>query len=63
MAAPGSTRHLEISLAALRPSSSKEDRFPSSRLPGSQLPPEVSGIADSVSDDLAELSVASDATA
>jgi hypothetical protein len=55
-AAPGSTRHLEISLAAIRPSCSKEDKVPSSRLQESQLPPEVSGIADSMSDDLAELS-------
>jgi hypothetical protein len=60
IAAPGSTRHLEISLAAIRPSYSKEDRIPSSRLQGSQLPPEVSGMADSVSDDLAELLAASD---
>jgi hypothetical protein len=45
MAAPGSTRHLEISLAAIHPSCSNEDRIPSSRLQGSQLPPEVSGMA------------------
>jgi hypothetical protein len=60
MAAPGTTRHLEISLAAIRPSCSNEDRIPSSRLQGSQLPPKVSGMADSVSDDRAELSAASD---
>jgi hypothetical protein len=58
--APGSTRHLEISLAAIRPSCSNEDRVSSSRLQGSQLPPEVSGMVDSVSDDRAELSAASD---
>jgi hypothetical protein len=62
-AAPESTRHLESSLAAIRPSCSKEDKVPSSRLQGSQLPPEVSGIADSVSDDLAEFLAASDAAA
>jgi hypothetical protein len=32
-------------------------------LQGSQLPPEVSGIADSVSDDLAEFPAASDVAA
>jgi hypothetical protein len=63
IAAPGSTRHLEISLAAIRPSRSKEDRVPSSKLQGSQLPLEVSGIADSVSVDRAELSAASDVVA
>jgi hypothetical protein len=60
IAAPGSTCHLEISLDAIRPSYSNEDRVSSSRLQGSQLPPEVSGMADSVSDDRAELSAASD---
>jgi hypothetical protein len=60
IAAPGSTCHLEISLAAIRPSCSNEDRIPSSRLQGSQLPPKVSGMADSVSDDRIELSAASD---
>jgi hypothetical protein len=63
IATPGSTRHLEISLVAIRPSYSKEDRVPSSKLQGSQLPPEVSGIADSVSVDRAELSAASDVAA
>jgi hypothetical protein len=58
--APGSTRHLEISLATICPSYSNEDRVSSSRLQGSQLPPEVSGMANSVSDDRAELSAASD---
>jgi hypothetical protein len=58
--APGSTHHLEISLAATRPSHSNEDRVYSSRLQGSQLPPEVSGMVDSVSDDRAEPSAASD---
>jgi hypothetical protein len=62
-AALGSTRHLKISLAAISPSCSKEDKVSSSRLQGSQLPPEVSGIADSVSDDFAEFVVASDVAA
>jgi hypothetical protein len=62
-AAPESTRHLEISLAAIRPSCPKEDKVSSSRLQGSQLPPEVSGIVDSMSNDLAEFSAASDAAA
>jgi hypothetical protein len=62
-AMPESTRHLEISLAAIRPSFSKEDKVSSSRLQGSQLPPEVSGIEDSVSDDLAEFSAASNTAA
>jgi hypothetical protein len=60
IAALGSTCHLEISLAAICPSCSKEDRVPSSRLQGSQLPPEVSGMADSMLDDTAELLAASD---
>jgi hypothetical protein len=47
-------------LAAIHPFYSNEDRVPSSRLQGSQLPPEVSGMVDSVSDDRAELSAASD---
>jgi hypothetical protein len=42
-AAPESTRHLEISLAAISPSCSKEDKVSSSRLQGSRLSPEVSG--------------------
>jgi hypothetical protein len=58
--APGSTRHLEISLAAMRPSCSKEDRISSFTLQGSQSPPEVSGIADSVSEDRAEPSATLD---
>jgi hypothetical protein len=62
-AALESTRRLEISLAAISPSCSKEDKVSSSRLQGSQLPPEVSGIADSVSDDLAEFPAALDAAA
>jgi hypothetical protein len=33
------------------------------KLQGSQLPPDVSGIADSVSDDLAEFQVTSDVAA
>jgi hypothetical protein len=60
IAAPGSTRHLEISLAAMRPSCSKEDIISSFMLQGSQSPPEVSGIADSVSEDHVEPSAASD---
>jgi hypothetical protein len=63
VAAPGSTRHLEISLAAISPSCSKEDKVSSSKLQGSQLPPKVSGIVDSVSDDLAEFAAASDVLA
>jgi hypothetical protein len=43
----GSTRHLEISLAAICPSCSIEDKTSSSKLHGSQLPPEALGIADS----------------
>jgi hypothetical protein len=62
-AAPESTRHLEISLATIRPSCSKEDKVSSSRLQGSQQPPEVLGIADSVSDDFAKFSAALDAAA
>jgi hypothetical protein len=50
-------------LAAISPSCSKEDKISSSRLQGSQLPPEDSGIADSVSDDLAEFPAASDVAA
>jgi hypothetical protein len=60
IAAPGSTRHLEISLAAMRPSCSKEDRISSFILQESQSPPEVSGMADSVSEDRAEPSAALD---
>jgi hypothetical protein len=60
IAAPGSTRHLEISLAAMRPSCSKEDRISSFMLQESQFPPEVSGMADSISEDHAEPSAASD---
>jgi hypothetical protein len=56
----GSTRHLEISLAAIRPSYSKEDRVSSFIWQDSQLPPEVSGIADSISEDRTEPSAASD---
>jgi hypothetical protein len=63
MAAPVSTRHLEIALAAISPSCSREDRVSSSRLQGSQLPPKVLGMTDSVSDDLAELTAAPDAVA
>jgi hypothetical protein len=63
VAAPGSTRHLEISLAAISPSCSKEDKVSLSKLQGSQLPPKVLGIADSVSDDLAEFAAASDVPA
>jgi hypothetical protein len=58
--APGSTRHLEISLVAMRPSCSKEDRISSFMVQGSQSPPEVSGMADSVSEERAEPSAASD---
>jgi hypothetical protein len=50
-------------LAAINPSCSKEDKISSSRLQGSQLPPEVLGIADFVSDDLAEFPVALDVAA
>jgi hypothetical protein len=49
VAALGSTSYLEISLAAISPSCSIEDKTSSSRLQGSQLPPETSGIADFVS--------------
>jgi hypothetical protein len=63
VATPGSTRHLEISLAAISPSCSKEDKVSSSRLQGSQLPPKVSSIVDSVSDDLPEFPTASDVAA
>jgi hypothetical protein len=63
VAAPESTRHLEISLAAIHPSCSKEDKVSSLRLQGSQLPPKVSGIANFVSEDLAEFLAASDAAA
>jgi hypothetical protein len=49
IAALGSTRHLEISLATISPSCTIEDKMSSSRLQGSHLPPEVSGIADSIS--------------
>jgi hypothetical protein len=59
----GSTRHLEISLAAIKPSCSREDKISSFRLQVSQLPPEVLGIADSMSDDLPEFPVASDVAA
>jgi hypothetical protein len=48
IAALGSTRHLEISLAAINPSCSIEDKMSLSRLQGSHLPPEVSVIADSI---------------
>jgi hypothetical protein len=58
-----STRHLEIALDATSPSCSREDKVSSSRLQGSQLPPEVLGMADSVFDDLAKLAAASDAAA
>jgi hypothetical protein len=58
--APGSTRHLEISLVAMWPSCSKEDRISSVMLQGSQSPPEVLGMADSVSEDRAEPSGALD---
>jgi hypothetical protein len=50
-------------LAAINPSCSKEDKISSFRLQGSQLPPEVLGIADSVSDNLAEFPVALDVSA
>jgi hypothetical protein len=50
-------------LAGINPSCSKEYKVSSSRLQGSQLPPEVSGIADFVSDDLAEFPAASDIAA
>jgi hypothetical protein len=60
----GSTRHLEISLAAISPSCSIEDKTSSSKLHGSQLPPEASGIADSVSaEDSTEFVVSWDAMA
>jgi hypothetical protein len=59
----GSTRHFEISLATISPSRSKEDKISSSKLQESQLPPDVSGIADSVSVDLVELPAASDVAA
>jgi hypothetical protein len=59
----GSTRHFEISLAAINPSCSSEDKISSSKLQGSRLPPDVSGIADSKSIDLAEFPVASDVMA
>jgi hypothetical protein len=49
IAALGSTRHLEIALAAINPSCSKEDKISSLRLQGSQLPLEEWGLADSVS--------------
>jgi hypothetical protein len=49
IAALVSTRHLEISLAAISPSCSIEDKMSSSRLQGSHLPSDVSGIADSIS--------------
>jgi hypothetical protein len=42
------------------PSCSKEDRISSFMLQESQSPPEVSGMADSVSEDRAEPSAASD---
>jgi hypothetical protein len=45
----GSTHHLEIALAAINPSRSKEDKISSFRLQESQLPPKESGVADSVS--------------
>jgi hypothetical protein len=60
IAAPGSTCHLEISLVAMWPSYSKEDRISSFILQESQSPPEVSGMADSVSEDRAEPSAALD---
>jgi hypothetical protein len=44
----------------MRPSRSKEDRIPSFILEESHSPPEVSGMVDSVSEDLAEPSAASD---
>jgi hypothetical protein len=44
----------------MRPSCSKEDRISSFRLQESQSPPEVSGMADSVSEDHAEPLAASD---
>jgi hypothetical protein len=59
----GSTRHFEISLAVISPSCSSEDKTSSSKLQGSHLPPNVSGIADSVSVDLAEFPVTSDVAA
>jgi hypothetical protein len=62
-AALGSTRHFEISLAAICPSCSSLDKISSSKLQGSQLPPDVSGIADFVFVDLAEVPVASDVVA
>jgi hypothetical protein len=45
---------------AMRPSGSMEDKISSLMLQGSQSPPEVSGIVDSVSEDRTEPSVASD---
>jgi hypothetical protein len=44
----------------MRPSRSKEDRISPLRLQESQSPPEVSGMADSISEDRAEPSAASD---
>jgi hypothetical protein len=58
--APGSTLHLEISLVAMRPSRSKEDKISSFMVQGFQSPPEVSGMADSISEERAEPSAASD---
>jgi hypothetical protein len=57
VAALGSTR-FEITLAAINPSCSSEDKISSSKLQGSQLPPDVSGMMDSESVDLAEFPVA-----
>jgi hypothetical protein len=48
MAALGSTRHLEISLAAMSPSCSIEDKVSSLRCQGLQLPPKDLGIAESI---------------
>jgi hypothetical protein len=59
IASLGSTHHLEISLAAMRPSCSREDRISSFMLQESQSPPEVSGMADSISEDRAEPSASS----
>jgi hypothetical protein len=60
----GSTRHLEISLAAISPSCSIEDKTSSSKLHVSQLPPEASGIADSISaEDYVEVAVPWDVVA
>jgi hypothetical protein len=65
IAALGSTRHLEISLAATSPSCSIKEYVSSLRLQGLQLPPEDLGIAESVpcEDSVVRLLVSWDAAA